>query len=339
MELKLSKMNLLTIVIPCYNGSKYFERLFRCLNGQDDQNFDVIFVDNNSTDNSAEILKAECAKRENYHYYLETRAGVSNARNGGISQVKTPYILFMDCDDIIAKNLIKTVNELLNKYGEEYLVCYKIKNIFSIPDKLYSSPIKIRKISFEESTNQDGSFLIDYLSCKYQYSALSRIYSVNKLKKLPNYPDLFKNGIIYAEDVVFGSEFMRMIPKIALIKSPMYYYVQNRNSAVNSKFRPEKMSGCLKMMEILNNADPAQEENNNYLHMIVCFLSVEMLFRMLVSHYKEQKDISLMFQGYKQNKKYIRRCPKAKIYVRLFFPLLTPLFYLFFGKKLKTINN
>lgn len=92
-------MDLVSLIVPVHNGSKYLKRLYNSINRQSFKNLEIIFVENFSKDNSLSILE-DIAKRDKRVVVLESRTpGTSMARKKGIEYVSGKYTVFMDQDD------------------------------------------------------------------------------------------------------------------------------------------------------------------------------------------------------------------------------------------------
>src|SRR5690554_5837918 len=92
----------LSIIIPIYNGSPYLERLIRTLTAFTITDFECIFIDNNSTDDTLKKLEGLLqGSNLNYLILSELKQGAGHARNTGIKKAKGAYLAFLDCDDII----------------------------------------------------------------------------------------------------------------------------------------------------------------------------------------------------------------------------------------------
>lgn len=106
-----NEKGLLTIVIPIYNVEKYLKQCLDSLVYQTTQNFEVILVNDGSTDRSGEIAQ-DYASRYGYQYIYQENAGLGAARNTGLKNVQTPYVEFLDSDDWLipctVENIIRT---------------------------------------------------------------------------------------------------------------------------------------------------------------------------------------------------------------------------------------
>ena len=91
---------LVSIIMNCYNGEQYLKEAIDSIYAQTYNNWEVIFIDNCSTDNSAEIAKSYEDERIKYHK-VRKNIPLYAARNIAINKCNGEYIGFLDCDDIL----------------------------------------------------------------------------------------------------------------------------------------------------------------------------------------------------------------------------------------------
>ena len=96
-----------SVIFPVYNTSQYLPELFDEMLSQTFSDCEFIFVDDGSTDNSAEIIKEFQKKDSRISYYYQENSGGGAARNFGISKAKGKYVICLDSDDKYEKNLIE----------------------------------------------------------------------------------------------------------------------------------------------------------------------------------------------------------------------------------------
>ena len=108
----MNKNNLVSIIMNCHNGDKYIKEAINSIIKQSYKNWELIFFDNASNDNSAEIVKKYNDKRIKYHLSKFVNLGI--ARKRALNKCKGNFIAFLDCDDFWTKNKLKLqVNELI----------------------------------------------------------------------------------------------------------------------------------------------------------------------------------------------------------------------------------
>lgn len=99
-----------SIIIPVYNTEKYLERCINSVLSQSYENYEIIIINDGSTDNSEKLLK-KYEKNPKIKVIKQTNHGLSYSRNVGIKKAKCDYILFLDSDDFIEKDLLANLNE------------------------------------------------------------------------------------------------------------------------------------------------------------------------------------------------------------------------------------
>ena len=104
-----------SIVVPVYNVEKYVEKCLESINNQTYQNFEVIIVNDGSTDNSERIIKSFIKDKANFKLIKKENGGLSSARNFGLQYVTGGYLLFVDSDDYINNQLLEMLNNELTK--------------------------------------------------------------------------------------------------------------------------------------------------------------------------------------------------------------------------------
>ena len=97
--------NLVSIIIPCYNASSYIKETINSVLTQTFQNFEILLINDGSTDNSSSIIKTIIDDR--IHLVEQENQGVSSTRNKGIAMAKGEFIVFLDADDLLHPNFLE----------------------------------------------------------------------------------------------------------------------------------------------------------------------------------------------------------------------------------------
>ncbi|MCD7828706.1 MAG: glycosyltransferase [Clostridiales bacterium] len=113
--------NRLSVIIPVYNGEKYLEETLEGLITQTVEDFEVIIIDDGSTDRTAEIAKKYCEEYNGFFYIYQDHEGVYAARNRGIEKAKCEYLLFLDCGDTLTENSVEAIFECSDKYDADII--------------------------------------------------------------------------------------------------------------------------------------------------------------------------------------------------------------------------
>ncbi len=127
-----------SIIVPVYNVEKYVKRCLDSIFNQTYKDFEVIVVNDGSTDKSMDIVK----KYKDVKIINEENRGLSHARNNGVKNARGDYILFVDSDDYINKDLLKELNKSLNNNPD--VVRFQVQSVDE-----YGSMTKYEEENFE----------------------------------------------------------------------------------------------------------------------------------------------------------------------------------------------
>jgi len=100
---------LVSIIIPVYNREKYLEECIDSVFAQTYQNYEIILIDDGSTDSTLEICQNLAQRDNRIRLFKEKHGGVSNARNKGLDEAKGEYVFFLDSDDVIHPVLLEAL--------------------------------------------------------------------------------------------------------------------------------------------------------------------------------------------------------------------------------------
>ena len=105
----------ISIIIPIYNGEKFIKKCLNSILNQTYKNWEVIIVNDGSTDNTELILKEYCEKDSRILSFNKKNSGVSDSRNIGIEKAVGDYITFVDCDDWIEEDTLEKIVAILQE--------------------------------------------------------------------------------------------------------------------------------------------------------------------------------------------------------------------------------
>lgn len=204
-----------TIAIPSYNSEQYIKELLDSLVKQtfDKENFEVIIVDDCSSDNTVNIAESYKSKLNiNIHVLDKNSGGPGKPRNKAISNARGEFIFFVDSDDYINKDTLKNVDEFINeKYADVILVKMQGVNGRGVPKSMFSETCK--------SVRMDDSRILYTLSpTKFYNTALLRKNNIY-------FPEELKS----AEDQLFTIKAYIFAENISILADQPYYYATKRD--------------------------------------------------------------------------------------------------------------
>lgn len=214
---------LVSIIVPNYNGEEYIEKCLKKLLDQTYQNVEIVLVDDGSTDNSKEIIEKFEDKRIK-KLYIEHN-GVSNARNIGIKNAKGKYLMFLDADDLLERVAIQNLCQIM-KEGDYDIIRFNgfIENTDSKSQPLENT---VENGIVLDSTKVEEKKEVINLFCR-PFNSL-RGSSCLLFMKNENIIE-FKTELTYLEDKLFCLENFLNNKKIKFINDRYYHYKFNHNS-------------------------------------------------------------------------------------------------------------
>lgn len=143
--------DLVTIIIPVYNSSKYIKYAIESIENQTYMNYEAIFIDDCSTDNSIKIIEKYIVKNPKFKLIkLNRNIGVARARNIGIRKAKGRYLTFLDSDDIWLKNKLEIQLQYMKE--NDYAFTYGSYKRINEKGTKVTKEIKVKeKINYEQA--------------------------------------------------------------------------------------------------------------------------------------------------------------------------------------------
>ena len=221
------KKNLVSIIVNCFNGENYLLKTLNSILIQKYQNFEVIFVDNCSTDTTSKIFKSINDKRFKY-FKTKKKINLYKARNYALQKCNGEFIAFLDSDDWWEKNFLSSRKSFFKSskdYGFSYSNCYHYYE-------------KNKKIKIFSRNNIPSGFILDKL-LKFYFVKLSTI--IIKSKIIKSYKFNSRYNIIGDYDVIIrisekykGMGFQN---KFTYIRIHQHNYTHNNREVFYKEFK------------------------------------------------------------------------------------------------------
>ncbi|MCT3076263.1 glycosyltransferase family 2 protein [Leuconostoc citreum] len=222
---------MISVIIPVYNSESTLKKLINQLIGQSSRNFEVIFVDDGSKDNSRKIINSIPGDSLSYQYIYTMNRGVSSARNEGISRAKGQYIMFVDPDDEIDNQFIEIGLKLIRKSD---------LGIMGFDQR----DANTRKILATNLWNKDESFdfsvFLEHFGELYNlellFSLWNKVYSLDIIvdKKLKF------SDIRMGEDFLFNMQYFNFIKKIKITSEVQYHYLRYSTGTATTSYNGDE---------------------------------------------------------------------------------------------------
>lgn len=239
---------IISIIVPIYNVDNYLEKCIDSILNQALEEFELVLVNDGSTDNSGAICDKYSNKDERVKVIHKKNGGVSSARNVGIKNANGDYIGFVDPDDYIDKYMYKTLYELCEKSNSDIGIC-----------KLG------RQIDGEIINKADDKVILELDNVEAMRELfkgkLYRFSLCNKIFKRECFKDIrFPEGRIH-EDLSTTYRLFSNSNKSIYTSYIGYIYVKRENSILTSTYSKKRLQAFIGWNEIL------KFMNNKYLQL------------------------------------------------------------------------
>lgn len=266
-------MNRFSIIMPLYNKAPYVRKAVESIIGQTYRGWDLVVVDDGSTDGSGEVVKNFDDDR--IRLIRQENAGVGAARNRGVAETTTPYICFLDADDWWEPTFLEEMAGLIERhpnagiYGTGYWI---VKN-----GKKRLAPIGVEKGFTEGEINYCQVYA---KTLCMPLSSISVCMPRTVFKEMGGFP----TGIKLGEDFVLWIH-TALKHKVILLNKPLSNYNQDVDVAFRGThhlYEPE-----VHMLWNLADLDPLEKTNPDYKQLIDNLRTYNLQNYLLDSRYRE----------------------------------------------------
>lgn len=213
-------MDLISIIVPVYNVENYLKRCLDSILMQTYSSFEVIVIDDGSTDKCPQICDDYAKKDSRIRVVHKENGGLSDARNAGIKIAQGKYLLFVDSDDYIQDNMLEVLMKSVQETNADIVITTKY---FTVSDK-YSKFVS--EITGEKVCNS-GQALEEIFCHNSRWEAWGTLFK----KSLFDNSD-FPKGKLY-EDIALIPLIILKAEKVCLLEGAFYYYYIREGSIMD----------------------------------------------------------------------------------------------------------
>lgn len=224
-------MNILfSIIIPIYQSKKYLHRCIESVLAQETRDYEIILIDDGSTDGSEIICDEYSTKYDNISCIHQKNQGVSCARNVGIKNAKGDYLIFLDSDDFISTDYLTEATNILGSYNVDMILSG------------YQNVIKGGKITREKyfPLVSEGIWKASYyykiVLTLFESSVLHAIGTkIYRRSVLIDNQIMFMEQWDYYEDIYFCLQFLYKSEDIYVCNKINYFYQRDIKDSLSKR--------------------------------------------------------------------------------------------------------
>jgi glycosyltransferase involved in cell wall biosynthesis len=208
-----------SVIIPVYNTEKYLTRCLQSIVNQTFTDFEVIIVNDGSTDNSSNIISEYEDKYQFIKKIDKKNGGLSDSRNTGVTSATGDYIIFVDSDDYVAEDMLSTIDGITIRDNSPELIKFTHYEINGNDKR------EIKSGEYQNSVGQD--LIVVFIKNKINYEP-AWLYAYRR--------DFWaKNNFQYAykrshEDFGLTPIILLCAKTVSVVDVPLYYYIKRSDS-------------------------------------------------------------------------------------------------------------
>lgn len=219
-----SMNNKISIIMPAYNASAFLRRSITSVQNQTYQNWELLIVDDGSTDDSREIVQAFCAEDSRIRLLCNQHGGTARARNTAIAVAQGEYFAFIDADDVYHPRYLELFMEAAIRENVELVVCGITQgtdcSLFLESEVEHGSTVVSREQAFALMYGGEWPLMISPWNKLYA----RRLFEENR----------FPDGRFF-EDAATVNLAVYEANRICLLDCPLYFYFIIPNSSSKTK--------------------------------------------------------------------------------------------------------
>ncbi len=225
-------MPLVSIIVPVYNAAKTIGRCVNSILNQEYRDFELLLLDDGSTDASGELCDAFAKKDPRVRVLHKANSGVSDTRNRGIARARGKYLQFADSDDWLTPEATKFLVQAITDHNCDMVIA----DFYRVIGERVSQKGSIE----EEGVMEQTDFAIKMMQkpADFYYGVLwNKLYKRSIIEKHHLRMD---SSVSWCEDFMFNLEYVRHAKTIYALRIPVYYYVKTKGSLVSQGISVKK---------------------------------------------------------------------------------------------------
>ena len=227
-------MELVSIILPVYNGEKYLNECIDSILASTYQNLEIILIDDGSTDRSGPICDEYAEKDSRIKVIHQENRGLICARNCGLSVSNGTYIAFVDADDLVSPAFYEEMVSAMEAEHADLVACeYRHNKEDVVPCIAPNERNSVSVQTFDE--------YLAILTCAPSIREVTWTgpYVWNKLYRKENIKEQFNKECLMCEDLRFNYDYLSSCTKMTVLPFGLYFY-RIHDESITGRYRKRK---------------------------------------------------------------------------------------------------
>lgn len=285
----------ISVVVPVYKVRAYLHKCVDSILNQSFQDMEVILVDDGCPDSCGAICEEYAKKDSRVKVVHKENGGLSDARNAGLQYVTSEYVIFIDSDDYIKRDMLEYLYHNIKEHNADIATC-------GVYDVYESKTVDAGEA--EEIFECDAQTLYSYILLGKKVRG--EIW--NKLMRRDLIGDIrFPKGKLY-EDIYFLADIMPLVKKACVGTAPKYFYLHREGSITGKPYRKQLLDiieGYEKTYQTVLKSFPALREEAHCLRLWSRFIILDKI--MEEKNYRQVDQFQIMLKYLKNHRGEILR--------------------------------
>lgn len=247
---------LISVIVPVYNVRRYLRQCLKSLESQDYPSFEIVLVDDGSTDGSGRICDEYASRDARFSVVHQRNVGLSAARNVGLAHVNGQYVSFVDSDDWVSESYLSMLMLAIEQSG---MPCASLAHLKPFRDgrdcKLHvesasesSTKLKSERVRVMDETTMQRALLRQRINC----GAQARLCRRDVLLAVASNGEVFPEGLLY-EDLATVYRIIHEANGSALVYENLYAYRHRCTGIMGNRgaFHDEKVASAIRVSRSL----------------------------------------------------------------------------------------
>ncbi len=306
---------LITVVLSVYNTGKYLHKAMDSLLNQSFKDYEIIIVDDGSTDGSSETCEKEAENRPGVRVFHKKNGGLSSARNYGIEHAEGQFIIFPDPDDWVEPDYLEKLVDIRKRNGAELSICGHYDEMDG-KTRIWNkgaSPCVLDNSKAMEILMKPSAF------CGY---AWNKLYDLDVIRK---------NGLRFdtelgmVQDLHFAVRYFQHIRTVAYDPVPLYHYNHDSGgvTASYSPLTPRKISGLLTYKKIGEMTEKNYPRVAELAYSSLCNMCLQDIYIYHRSGMKDEDVLNTLKETFLKYKKYYAKSTEYRRSNKMFMNLVS----------------
>ncbi|MBL0210405.1 MAG: glycosyltransferase family 2 protein [Holophagaceae bacterium] len=233
----------ISVIVPVHNTERWVGRCIDSILSQSCTDFELILVEDGSTDDSGTICDEYAARDARIRVAHIPNGGVSNARNRGLDFSQGRFICFIDSDDWVERDYLATLLETLTNSQAQIGIC----GISSDPNSNEPPVVLVAPTQTLTLLSVNADELLTLYESYLLFGPYNKIYermiiNANKLR--------FDTTLSYGEDLVFNFQYLDSVAQLAVSDQPLYHYRKANPGSLAGKYHADKFQIDMRLFEV-----------------------------------------------------------------------------------------